>query len=120
MDKAFIGKMEQLLIEEHDKIKKEIETIAIKDPEGAKDSYEVVRPEYSDSDDDTSIETTDFQNNAALASQLEAELKEIDSALVRIERGKYGVCEVCGKEIPQDRLEALPSARLHLDCVSKK
>ena len=37
---------------------------------------------------------------------------EIDDALLRIERGEYGVCDVCGKPIEIARLEAVPTARL--------
>lgn len=40
------------------------------------------------------------------------EHEEIEDALLRIERGQYGVCEVCGRRIEMDRLEAAPSARL--------
>jgi len=37
---------------------------------------------------------------------------EIDEALLRIGRGEYGRCEVCGREIELERLEAIPTARL--------
>ena len=36
---------------------------------------------------------------------------EIDQALQRISDGSYGVCEVSGKPIPEDRLEAIPWTR---------
>jgi RNA polymerase-binding transcription factor DksA len=42
-------------------------------------------------------------------------LFEIDQALRRIEEGTYGVCEVTGKPIPEDRLEAVPWARYAKD-----
>lgn len=45
-------------------------------------------------------------------------LKLIDSALTRIEQGKYGFCLKCGKKIPQDRLEAIPYALLCIECKS--
>jgi DnaK suppressor protein len=38
-------------------------------------------------------------------------LKEIDDALQRIEKRKYGICEGTGKPIPKARLEAQPWAR---------
>jgi RNA polymerase-binding transcription factor DksA len=40
------------------------------------------------------------------------ELEEIDDALLRIRRGEYGRCEVCGRAIEIERLEAVPTARL--------
>lgn len=35
-------------------------------------------------------------------------LKAIDDALERIQNGTFGICEVCGKEIEEERLEAVP------------
>ncbi|MDR2028346.1 MAG: TraR/DksA family transcriptional regulator, partial [Treponema sp.] len=42
--------------------------------------------------------------------------KLIDSALTRIQQGKYGLCMKCGKRIPQDRLEAIPYALMCIEC----
>lgn len=44
------------------------------------------------------------------------ELEEIEEALRRIESGAYGKCEACGKAIGRNRLEAIPSASLCIDC----
>jgi DnaK suppressor protein len=41
-------------------------------------------------------------------------LQEIDAALLRIEKGSYGVCEECHQEISRQRLKVLPYARLCL------
>src|SRR3954465_8837892 len=38
--------------------------------------------------------------------------REIDEALLRIDRGEYGRCDECGEEIELARLEAIPTARL--------
>ncbi len=43
-------------------------------------------------------------------------LKEIDRALDRVARGKYGVCESCGEEISPARLRAIPWARFCVNC----
>ena len=50
---------------------------------------------------------------------LESRLKNINLALEKIEKGKYGICEKCGKEIPIDRLEIFPEARFCLKCNQK-
>jgi len=47
-------------------------------------------------------------------------LAELDEALRRIEDGSYGTCVVCDNEINRYRLEAIPYARLCLDCKSKE
>lgn len=43
-------------------------------------------------------------------------LRAIDEALARIERGTYGICEVCEQPISAVRLTAVPWTRLCLDC----
>jgi len=43
---------------------------------------------------------------------------DIDQALLRIDEGSYGVCARCGKEIPERRLDALPTARYDAECQS--
>jgi RNA polymerase-binding protein DksA len=42
----------------------------------------------------------------------------IDEALRRIDRGEYGKCVECGKQIGKKRLEAVPHARLCIACKS--
>lgn len=47
-------------------------------------------------------------------------LGEISHALQRLEEGEYGVCEGCGEDIPQRRLEALPWARFCVKCAERR
>ena len=47
-------------------------------------------------------------------------LKAIDAALLRIERGTFGACEVCMQPIPSPRLNAVPWARLCRDCKEQQ
>ncbi|MHC6202209.1 TraR/DksA family transcriptional regulator [Breznakiellaceae bacterium SP9] len=53
-----------------------------------------------------------------LGSQGSKRLKLIDSALIRIKQGKYGLCTKCGKYIPEARLEAIPYALMCIECKS--
>ena len=43
-------------------------------------------------------------------------IADIDQALQRIDDGTYGICERCGKEISDRRLEAVPTARYDAAC----
>ncbi len=43
-------------------------------------------------------------------------LEAVDRAEAAIEDGTYGTCRVCGAEIPEERLEALPDTRLCVSC----
>ncbi|MGH2970804.1 MAG: TraR/DksA family transcriptional regulator [Gaiellaceae bacterium] len=47
---------------------------------------------------------------------LDREIDSIDASLKRIEEGTYGTCATCGREIPEQRLEAYPWAALCIDC----
>ncbi len=46
-------------------------------------------------------------------------MTEIDEALQRIGQRTYGRCQECGKEIPAQRLRALPYARYCIQCARK-
>ncbi len=52
----------------------------------------------------------------SMVEQLEEQLDETTEALKRIEEGTYGRCANCGNSIMPERLEALLSAELCIDC----
>lgn len=58
--------------------------------------------------------------NNALRVHEEHLLREIHNAIGRIDDGTYGKCTFCGKEIDKSRLEAIPYARLCMDCEENK
>jgi DnaK suppressor protein len=47
-------------------------------------------------------------------------VREVRSALERIEDGTYGVCEWCEEPIGKRRLDAIPWARLCVECQSRQ
>ena len=55
----------------------------------------------------------------SLLSQERDSLFEIDAALKKINDGNYGFCEISGKAIPHNRLEALPFARYTVECQAE-
>jgi len=65
-------------------------------------------------------ERSQGEASARLLTRLEdreqAELREIEDALARIDAGTYGSCASCGCAIPVARLEAGPAATLCLAC----
>ena len=109
MDKNFIERMKQSLSE----LKSEIIDNLMASNEDFKEIVEGMDPK-----DVADIASDDIDRKMieALGSQELKRLKLIDSALTRIEQGKYGLCMKCGKKIPQDRLEAIPYALLCIEC----
>lgn len=53
----------------------------------------------------------EYEDNVAIIGSLEKRYNDIKSGLDKIKHGVYGTCQICGKEIETDRLEANPSAR---------
>ena len=56
----------------------------------------------------------------AIDSELNAELRSIEIALRRIESDEYLYCAICGEEIGEPRLNALPSVALCIECAQKR
>lgn len=52
----------------------------------------------------------------ALIEGLQNSHREITAALKRIDEGTYGKCERCGRDIPMERLEAIPTTSLCVEC----
>lgn len=61
---------------------------------------------------DVGTETFDRERDLSIAEQVEAELADVEHALARLDDGTYGICEACGQPIDEQRLEAVPAARL--------
>ncbi|MFN8485902.1 MAG: TraR/DksA C4-type zinc finger protein [Anaerolineae bacterium] len=62
---------------------------------------------------DQGDEATDIfeqEKNMALRDGMERQIAKINHALDRLNQGTYGLCEVCGKPIDPERLDAFPSA----------
>lgn len=51
----------------------------------------------------------------AVQQRLRSHLAEIESALARIERGTFGICEETGEPISLERLLAIPWTRLSIE-----
>jgi DnaK suppressor protein len=65
---------------------------------------------------DSAQATAERSELLAIVDQLRSAYGEVVHALEQMDRGSYGKCERCGNEIPADRLEALPTARLCMAC----
>jgi RNA polymerase-binding transcription factor DksA len=65
-------------------------------------------------------EVSESQRGEQLRHREEQHLGLIEIALRRIDAGGFGVCEICGKLIAPERLEALPWAQDCLDCHARK
>jgi DnaK suppressor protein len=72
-------------------------------------------------DDEGDLASRNFAKDLAVVTlQRERnELAEVDAALSRIRKGEYGICEACETPIREARLQALPWARLCIQCADR-
>ncbi|RKY80295.1 TraR/DksA family transcriptional regulator [candidate division KSB1 bacterium] len=69
---------------------------------------------------DQGTDTSEREKNFFYAQRDGRYLYHLDKALERITEGTYGYCESCKKPISRERLEAVPHARLCIECKSKE
>jgi RNA polymerase-binding transcription factor DksA len=109
-----INYFKEELLKEKTRLETELGTIA---HHGNKkgDTWEAVNTDLDDSIDADANEVADkleeYETNHAIATDLKIELDNVLSALSKIEADNYGICEVSGHEIEEDRLRANPAAR---------
>lgn len=105
---SYKTRLEKMLAE----ITEELKSIGIHNPDNPSDW--IATPEKIEMEPDP-IDAADrveeWDERRAVMAELETRYNNIVRALKRIEAGTYDTCEVCGKPIEADRLEANPAAR---------
>ncbi len=112
MEKLILKSIEQKLI---DKMNEILETIEGEE----RNEIEGLESENITGDIvDEANSAYEKQIYSKLTEKEREKLNEIDEALKRIEEGVYGKCIVCGKEIEEKRLLAIPEAKKCIVCKS--
>ncbi len=101
-------------------LEKELEKFATEDKKN-KDNWDAKYPNRENSDmEEEADEVEEYDNLLALEHSLELKLKDVNAALEKIKSGEYGVCEKCGKDIEEKRLQVCPEAKLCMKCNENK
>ena len=108
-EREFVKKMEKSLVE----LKREIVKNLVTSNEDFKEIVEGMDPKDLA---DIASDDIDRKMIEAIGSQELKRLRMIDSALTKIQQGKYGLCIKCSKKIPHPRLEAIPYALMCVEC----
>lgn len=106
MDKDFIEKQRKKLIEKRNKLKKELKSVARK--KGSR--YRTIFPNFGPKEDENAEEVEAYVDAMAMQRDVQKSLTDVDIALEKIKRDRYGICEKCKKEIDKRRLQAYPEA----------
>ncbi|MDD5340833.1 MAG: TraR/DksA family transcriptional regulator [Patescibacteria group bacterium] len=118
MKKEILEKIKKDLLERKSQIENELAGFAKKD-EHIKDNYRSEFPDYGDKEDENAGEIAEYTDNLSIEFSLETTLRDINKALEKIEKGKYGKCNYCGNEIPEERLLARPASSSCVECKEK-
>lgn len=108
-----MSKLKERLLAEKARLEEELSTIAKQNPGNPDDWSAVVDEADANSADknDVADAMEDLEENTGISNALEAQLKDVNDALARMDAGTYGHDEATGEPIPVERLEANPSAR---------
>jgi len=121
MDPNTIEQLKHALKEEHEKLVSELKSIAKPDPRMAGD-WDAIFPQMGASQtgshssvDEHADEIEEYEVRLEAEHTLESRLLNVNKALERMQKGTYGVCTSCKKEIPPERLHANPAAEHHVE-----
>ena len=114
MDQQITLQLRERLEEERGELHKQLDDLgAYHDADGIMD------PELDEGFADAGQAAAERSNLLTLVRSLRDTLRDVDHALARMEEGTYGTCERCRQPIPDERLDALPAARLCIGCKQR-
>ena len=73
-------------------------------------------------DKDFEEQATQTENDEVLdglGNAARTEIEMVKQAIVRIDKGQYGLCQVCGQAISKERLKVIPYSTMCIKCASQ-
>lgn len=118
MDQKLKKQLKNQLEAEKKKLSKELKRFAKQDPQ-LKGNWLTRFPFFGlarSHKDESAEEIEEYENLLPVEHSLELRLKDINEALLKIKKGRYGLCEKCGQPIEPKRLQVAPEAKLCIKC----
>ena len=116
MDKKLLQQLKQTLEGKKSSIEKELKKFAKKDSK-LKGDWNSLFPKFDGGNiEEAADEVEEYSTRLPVEFSLETKLRDIETALEKIKKEKYGACENCGKPIPMARLKIYPEARTCQKC----
>jgi len=115
MNANFIEKVTKVLVEEKARLERDMKDIGYS--VDAKGEERLSYPESGgNSDDDNALEVTTLADEMSVVERLRSDLHDVTKALAALEKGTYGTCKYCKKEIDEKRLLARPTSSSCIEC----
>ncbi|HUT22520.1 MAG TPA: TraR/DksA family transcriptional regulator [Candidatus Bipolaricaulota bacterium] len=118
MDNKVIEQIKQNLVEQKANLENELAKFAHPSKNDPTD-YQADFPDYGNDETENTNEVATYDVNLSLEATLEKELRDVNKALDRIEKGTYGTCKYCKQEIDDKRLLARPTSSACISCKTK-
>ncbi len=116
MTKKLLQELKEKLEKEKGALEKELKGFAKKDVK-PKGDWDTRYPKFNGGGlEEEADEVQEYEKLLSVEYSLELRLKNVDSALEKIKKGKYEKCENCGKKISIERLKVCPEAKLCMKC----
>ena len=116
MDKKSFKNFKKKLEKQKQILEKELQKFADKDKK-LKGNWDTRFPQFGKGDlSEAADEIEEYATLLPIEHNLELKLKNINFALDKIKKEKYGKCEKCEKNISGQRLNIYPEARLCIKC----
>ena len=113
MEQEKIADFKQKLETEFALVDSELRTVGRENPDAPGQWEPVVKDvdQTATEQDELADKFEELEENTDILNALQMRWRNIKRALQKIEDGSYGICEISGKDIELERLEANPAAR---------
>ncbi|MDR7871459.1 MAG: TraR/DksA C4-type zinc finger protein [Tissierellaceae bacterium] len=106
------------LLEERDKVKESLENVG-REINDSMDSYYTELSGYDNHPADIATEVFMMEQGKGMKNKLANTLREIEESFDDMDKGQYGVCKSCNKEINEERLDLIPYLKTCVECSSE-
>jgi len=111
MDAEILKQIKEKLELKKVDLEKELTNHSQKDGEA---NYE----EIGDDEDENAQEVSNYSDELSIVAEMQKHLDDVNKSLSKIEKGEYGICKYCNKEINPEHLLVRPSSGSCIDCKS--
>ena len=116
MTKKLLQELKERLKVEKEKLEKELKSFAKEDTKPSGD-WDTRYPQFNGGHlEEEADEIQEYEKLLSIEHNLELKLRDVNLALDKIKKNKYGKCEKCKKTITIERLKACPEARICVKC----